>query len=79
MEGSKVPREISALVDLFVVMDWVKFDGRNEPTRAFVCSQPNPWLYPSKDRSGRLDMVEPPDLGRLLSKIVRKSNSTPQA
>jgi hypothetical protein len=29
----------------------------------------NPWGYPAKDRSGRLDMVEAPDLGVLIRKI----------
>jgi hypothetical protein len=29
----------------------------------------NPWGYPAKDRSGRLELIEPPDLGRLLAKI----------
>jgi hypothetical protein len=29
----------------------------------------NPWGYPAKDRSGRLDMVEPPHLGELIAKI----------
>jgi hypothetical protein len=80
MEGAKVPREIGAIVDEFIIMDWIKFDGRDEPTRAFICTSPNRWNYPAKDRSGRLDQIEPPDLGKLLTKIVdRKSVSTPKA
>jgi hypothetical protein len=81
MEGAKVPREIGAIVDEFIVMDWVKFDGRKEPTRAFICTSPNHWNFPSKDRSGRLDEVEEPHLGRLLTKIVgqRKPVANPQA
>ena len=39
------------------------------PYRAFVCHALNPWGYLAKDRSGRLDMIEPPDLGRLMAKI----------
>ena len=39
-----------------------------KPYRAFVCG-PNPWGYPAKDRSGRLDMIEEPHLGRLMAKI----------
>jgi hypothetical protein len=70
MEGAKVPREIGAVVDEFIVMDWVKFDGRDEPVRSFICRSPNPWNYPAKDRSGRLDQIEEPHLGRLLTKIV---------
>jgi len=29
----------------------------------------NPRGYPAKDRSGRLDLLEPPDLGRLFATI----------
>lgn len=36
--------------------------------RALICT-PNQWNYPGKDRSGRLDMMEPPDLGRLITKM----------
>ena len=68
MEGSKVPREIGGVVDEFIVMDWVDF-GDRKPLRAFVCSSPNQWGYPSKDRSGRLEQVEEPHLGKLLTKI----------
>jgi hypothetical protein len=81
MEGAKVPREIGAIVDEFIVMDWVQFDGRDKPARAFICTSPNHWNYPSKDRSGRLEEIEEPNLGKLLTKIVgqRKSDSTPKA
>ena len=49
----------------------MKFDGDNAPTRAFVCTQPNPWNYPAKDRSGRLSQIEEPHLGKLIDKITR--------
>ena len=42
--------------------------------RGLVCQTLNPWGYPAKDRSGRLDLTEPPDLGALIAKI-----NTPQA
>jgi hypothetical protein len=70
MEGSKVPREIGAIVDEIITMDWIRFDGSDKPTRAFVCSSPNPWGYPAKDRSGRLEQIEEPHLGKLLKKIT---------
>ena len=38
--------------------------------RAFVCHTVNPWGYPAKDRSGRLDPIEEPHLGRLMAKIT---------
>lgn len=33
----------------------------------------NTWGYPAKDRSGYLNMVEEPHLGRLLAKIKAKT------
>ena len=45
----------------------LKADG--DPYRAFVCHTINPWGFPAKDRSGRLDQVEEPHLGRLMTKI----------
>jgi hypothetical protein len=38
--------------------------------RGFVCTSPNPWGYPAKDRSGKLDQLEPPDLRTLIAKIL---------
>src|SRR5215471_15929701 len=69
MEGAKVPREIGAIVDEVIVMEFLDF-GDHKPTRGFVCATPNPWGYPAKDRSGKLDQTEPPDLGKLIAKIL---------
>lgn len=53
---------------------------RHAPTtgqiRALVCRAGNPFGLPAKDRSGRLDVIEPPDLGALLAKA---SGLTPAA
>ena len=68
-EGQRVPREILGIVDIVVTMNWIDF-GDGKPTRAFVCTSPNPWGYPAKDRSGKLDQLEPPDLGALIKKIL---------
>jgi len=68
-EGQRVPREILGIVDIVTTMHWIDF-GDGEPTRAFVCTKPNPWQYPAKDRSGKLDQLEPPDLGALIAKIL---------
>ena len=38
--------------------------------RAFVCHTLNQWNFPAKDRSGRLDVIEEPHLGRLMEKIA---------
>ena len=45
--------------------------------RRLVCKSGNPWGLPAKDRSGRLDMTEPPDLGPLLAKINGRAVSQP--
>jgi hypothetical protein len=71
-EGSKTGREIPAIVDQIITMQWVDFGGGKPPVRAFVCSNPNPWGYPAKDRSGKLEQIEPPDLGKLLIKLTSK-------
>ena len=46
---------------------------RHDPERAdirrLVCRAGNPFGLPAKDRSGRLDVTEAPDLGALLAKI----------
>jgi hypothetical protein len=68
-EGRRVPREIGAIVDEIIVMDWLNF-GDGKPTRGFCCVSPNRWNYPAKDRSGRLNETEPPHLGKLIAKIV---------
>jgi hypothetical protein len=36
-----------------------------------VCKSPNPWKLPAKDRSGNLDVIEEPDLGKLMEKISK--------
>lgn len=70
MEGQKVPREISGIVDEFLVMEFVNFDDGKPPARAFVCTSPNKWGFPAKDRSGLLNQIEPPDLGKLIEKLT---------
>ena len=76
MEGQRVPREIGAIVDEVVVMEFLDF-GKG-PTRGFVCQPDNPWKFPAKDRSGKLDQTEPPHLGKLIAKILNRGNSTPK-
>ena len=57
------------ILDQVISMVVLKADD-GTPYRAFVCQHLNPWGYPAKDRSGRLDVVEEPHLGRLISKIT---------
>jgi hypothetical protein len=70
MEGSRTGRELPAIVDEVVTYHWVDF-GDGALTRSFVCTTPNPWRYPAKDRSGRLDQIEEPDLGKLINKLTK--------
>ena len=69
IEGAKTIRELPAIVDEIITMNWVDF-GDHKPVRAFVCTNPNAWSYPAKDRSGRLDQFEPPNLGALIEKLT---------
>ena len=41
-----------------------------DPFRAFVTAPDNEWSFPAKDRSGRLDAMEPPHLGKLINKLI---------
>jgi hypothetical protein len=70
MEGSKVPREIGGIVDEFLVMEFLGFGDQKPPARGFVCTSPNRWGFPAKDRSGRLEQIEEPHLGKLIAKII---------
>ena len=78
MEGGKAGRELPGIVDQVVSMSLFEPDGdgwRHEPVkgqvRRLVCRAGNPFGLPAKDRSGRLDLTEPADLGALLAKINR--------
>jgi hypothetical protein len=76
MEGGKAGRELPGIVDQVITMSFFSADGdgwRHDPERGevrrLVCRAGNPFALPAKDRSGRLDVTEPPDLGALLAKI----------
>jgi hypothetical protein len=72
IEGGKTTRELPGIVDQIVTMNWIDF-GDGKPARAFVCTSPNAWGYPAKDRSGRLDQIERPHLGDLIAKLTTSS------
>ena len=69
IEGSKAGLELPGIFDEVISMVMMQGENGGEPYRAFVCQKLNPWNYPAKDRSGRLQMVEEPHLGRLMDKI----------
>jgi AAA domain len=68
-EGAKTGRELPGIVDEIITMQFIDF-GDSAPVRAFVCTSPNPWGYPAKDRSGRLAQIEEPHLGKLIAKLT---------
>ena len=69
-EGSKTSRELPGIVDQIITYQFLDFGDGKPPMRGFVCTNPNSWNFPAKDRSGKLDQIEPPDLGRLLTKLT---------
>ena len=84
MEGSKAGRELPGIVDQVVSMQlfardaeggWVLDETATD--RRLVCKSGNPWGLPAKDRSGRLDLTEPPDLGALLARIDGRASHQP--
>ena len=68
IEGGKTGRELPGIFDQVLTLASMK-TPTGEDYRAFICWQQNDWGFPAKDRSGRLNMVEPPDLGALIHKI----------
>ena len=73
-EGAKTSRELPGIVDQIITYQFLDFADGKPPERGFVCTSPNAWNYPAKDRSGRLDPIEPPDLGRLLSQVDHQAH-----
>ncbi|RYU61316.1 ATP-binding protein [Methylolobus aquaticus] len=77
IDGSKTGLELPGIVDEVITLAELKAeDGSLQ--RAFVCQTLNPWGYPAKDRSGRLDLVEEPHLGRLMAKIAGPAKPAPE-
>jgi hypothetical protein len=76
MEGSKAGRELPGIVDQVISLHLFSRDTEGNYVldekaieRRLVCRAGNPYGLPAKDRSGRLDVTEPADLGALLAKI----------
>jgi len=68
VEGSKTGRELPGIFDqVMTLQNFKQEDGTLY--RGIVCQQQNEWGYPAKDRSGRLNLIEAPDLGAIMEKI----------
>jgi len=72
IEGSKTSLELPGIVDEVVTLAEIKADD-GSAYRAFVTHTVNPYGFPAKDRSGRLDLLEPPHLGALIAKCAGQS------
>lgn len=77
IDGSKAGDELPYIVDQVITMTSLSYTEKDEAGairhrsyRAFVCTNPNDWNYPAKDRSTRLTMIEKPHLGELFGKIA---------
>lgn len=68
VEGAKTGMEAPGITDQVISMVQVTPE-EGDPYRAFITQAINPWGYPAKDRSGRLDLIEEPHLGKLMAKI----------
>lgn len=74
IEGSKTALELPSIIDQVITTTEVtSADGK--AFRAFICYTINDAGYPAKDRSGRLDLMEEPHLGRLMQKISGKARA----
>lgn len=74
VEGSKTALEAPGITDQVITMtQFTPEEGA--PYRAFITHAVNQWGYPAKDRSGRLDLIEEPHLGKLMTKISGPAKS----
>jgi hypothetical protein len=70
IEGQQTRLQLPGIVDELITLAPIDFGDGKPPMRAFICTE-NSWGFPAKDRSGRLAQIEPPDLGRLLTKLTQ--------
>lgn len=68
IDGSKTGRELPGVFDEVLTLSNLKAED-GSLYRAFVCREQNPYGFPAKDRSGCLDLIEEPNLAKVLAKI----------
>ena len=73
IEGAKTGMELPGIVDEVITMAEVPL-SEDITARAFICQTINQFGLPAKDRSGRLDAIEEPHLGKLMDKISQPLN-----
>lgn len=69
MDGQKAAEVIPGIVDITMTLAILEFD--DGPARCLITDIGNEWGYPAKDRSGRLQPLEPPDLGDIIERITQ--------
>lgn len=69
LDGGKAKNELPGIFDNIMTLSSFVTEG-GEEYRALVCRNLNEWSYPAKDRSGRLDILEPPDLAHIIAKTA---------
>lgn len=84
-DGNRTASMLPYIFDQIIVMSDFDYDpvtqayshnlGKGQ-YRVMCCKSPNPWGLPAGDRSGALDLLEPPDLGRLIQKINAPGRAT---
>jgi AAA domain len=70
LQGDQTSRELPGIVDHIVTLDWISFSDAKPPVRAFICNAPNVWNVPAKSRADWLEPIEPPNLGKLIQKLL---------
>ena len=74
VDGSKTGLELPGIVDEVVTLAEIKAEDGSS-YRAFVTQTMNPYGFPAKDRSGQLDLLEPPDLRALIDKCAAATHT----
>ena len=77
IDGSKTGLELPGIVDQVVTMAEIQSED-GSAFRAFVNHTLNPYGFPAKDRSGRLEALEEPHLGKLMAKIKGPAIAAPE-
>jgi hypothetical protein len=77
IEGAKTAAELPGIVDEVVTLSEIKAEDGTF-YRAFITHTLNPYGYPAKDRSGQLDLQEPPNLRALIDKCAMATQATTQ-
>lgn len=77
IDGSKTGLELPGIVDQVVTMAEIPSED-GSAFRAFVNHTLNPYGFPAKDRSGRLEALEEPHLGKLMAKIKGPAIAAPE-